>query len=69
VKYKELTDLNDDQLAARLRELQEEHFNLRFQLATRQLTNTARLRQVTRDIARVKTRQRELELHQMEGAR
>jgi large subunit ribosomal protein L29 len=49
-------------LDARLRELQEELFRLRFQFATRQLTNTARIREVRREIARVKTRQRQQEL-------
>jgi large subunit ribosomal protein L29 len=47
---------------ARLAELQEEMFKLRFQFATRQLTNTARIRTVRRDIARVKTLQRQQEL-------
>ena len=47
---------------ARLRELSEEMFKLRFQFATRQLTNTARIRTVRRDIARVKTLQRQQEL-------
>ena len=47
---------------ARLRELSEELFKLRFQFATRQLTNTARIRTVRRDIARVKTLQRQREL-------
>jgi large subunit ribosomal protein L29 len=47
---------------ARLRELGEELFKLRFQFATRQLTNTARIRNVRRDIARVKTLQRQREL-------
>jgi large subunit ribosomal protein L29 len=56
---------NADPLAnpeARLAELSEEMFRLRFQFATRQLTNTARIRTVRRDIARLKTllRQREL---------
>jgi large subunit ribosomal protein L29 len=46
----------------RLRELQEEMFKLRFQFATRQLTNTARIRTVRRDIARVMTLQRQQEL-------
>ena len=46
----------------RLRELSEELFKLRFQFATRQLTNTARIRQVRREIARVKTLQRQQEL-------
>ena len=47
---------------ARLRELHEEMFRLRFQFATRQLTNTARIRAVRREIARVKTLQRQQEL-------
>ena len=47
---------------ARLKELSEELFKLRFQFATRQLTNTARIRTVRRDIARVKTLQRQREL-------
>ena len=46
----------------RLGELHEEMFKLRFQFATRQLTNTARIRTVRRDIARVKTLQRQQEL-------
>jgi large subunit ribosomal protein L29 len=48
--------------AARLRELGEELFKLRFQFATRQLTNTARIRTVRRDIARMRTLQRQREL-------
>ena len=47
---------------ARLSELTEELFRLRFQFATRQLTNTSRIRVVRRDIARIKTRQRQDEL-------
>jgi large subunit ribosomal protein L29 len=47
---------------ARLTELNEELFKLRFQFATRQLTNTARIRTVRRDIARVRTLQRQREL-------
>ena len=46
----------------RLNELHEEMFKLRFQFATRQLTNTARIRVVRRDIARIKTLQRQQEL-------
>ncbi len=47
---------------ARLQELGEELFKLRFQFATRQLTNTARIRTVRREIARVKTIQHQREL-------
>jgi large subunit ribosomal protein L29 len=59
MKASELRELSDEQLDDRLRELREELFNLRFQYATRQLTNTARIREVRRDIARVLTRQHE----------
>jgi len=55
-------------LEARLGELQEELFRLRFQFATRQLTNTTRIRQVRRDVARVKTQQRQRELAAQAGA-
>ena len=48
--------------AARLGELQEELFRLRFQFATRQLTNTSRIRQVRREVARAKTLQRQQQL-------
>ncbi len=64
---RELQALTDDQLDTRLLELQEESFNLRFQFATRQLTNTARLRELRKDIARVKTEQRVRDLTAMEG--
>ena len=47
---------------ARLQELSEEMFKLRFQFATRQLTNTARIRTVRKEIARVRTLQRQREL-------
>jgi large subunit ribosomal protein L29 len=46
---------NDDELAGDLDVLGKEIFNLRFQRANGQLDNTARVRQVRRDIARIKT--------------
>ena len=58
----ELRALGEADIARRLEELRQELFNLRFQYATRRLTNTARIREVRRDIARLLTRQRELEL-------
>jgi large subunit ribosomal protein L29 len=61
MKASELRELSSEQLEDRLREFREELFNLRFQYATRQLTNTARIREVRRDIARVLTQQRQLE--------
>ena len=60
MKASELRDLDDLGLERKLAELREELFNLRFQQSTRQLTNTDRLRQVKKDIARVLTRQTEL---------
>jgi large subunit ribosomal protein L29 len=61
MKAGELRDLDQLGLERKLAELREELFNLRFQQATRQLTNSARLSQVRRDIARVLTRQTEVE--------
>ena len=58
----ELRELADDELLTRLREAKEELFNLRFQVATGQLDNNARLRTVRRDIARIYTVMREREL-------
>ncbi|MCZ4272858.1 50S ribosomal protein L29 [Maritalea porphyrae] len=48
-----------DELKQELLDLKKEQFNLRFQGATQQLENTARVRQVRRDVARVKTILRE----------
>ena len=47
--------MTPDQLSDELMKLKKEQFNLRFQRATGQLENTARVRQVRRDIARIKT--------------
>jgi len=58
----ELRALPEDALAEKLKEAKEELFNLRFQNATGQLDNTARLRAVRREIARIYTVQREREL-------
>ncbi len=52
---KELHDKTPDQLRDELVALKKEAFNLRFQQATSQLENPARLRSVKRDVARVKT--------------
>jgi large subunit ribosomal protein L29 len=46
---------SDDELSSQLLDLKKEQFNLRFQRATGQLENTARVREVRRDIARIKT--------------
>ena len=58
----ELRELDADAPTARLREAKEELFNLRFQMATGQLTNNRRLRVVRHDIARIYTVIREREL-------
>ena len=47
--------MTQDELTDELAKLKKEQFNLRFQRATGQLENTARVRQVRRDIARIKT--------------
>ena len=51
----ELRNKTPDQLRDQLASLKKEAFNLRFQQATGQLENTARMREVRRDIARIKT--------------
>jgi large subunit ribosomal protein L29 len=61
-KASELRELNDVELEHRLTEAKEELFNLRFQNATGQLDNTARLGQVRKDIARFETLLREREI-------
>jgi large subunit ribosomal protein L29 len=58
----DLRSLLDDELVTKLREAKEELFNLRFQSATGQLDNNARLRTVKKDIARIYTVMREREL-------
>ncbi len=55
MKAAELRNLLDEELRGKLQELQEELFNLRFQLATGQIENVGRIRSVRRDIARLKT--------------
>jgi len=55
MKASEFRDLSLDQLDDQLVKLKREQFNLRFQAASGQLENTSRVRQVRRDIARVKT--------------
>ena len=55
MKAEELRTKSEDELKDQLFDLRKEAFNLRFQTATGQLENTARVRQVKRDIARIKT--------------
>jgi large subunit ribosomal protein L29 len=58
-KVADLKVKTDDQLVEQLGELKREAFNLRFQSATNQLEKPARVREVRRDIARIKTLQSE----------
>ena len=58
-KIEDLRTKSDDQLSEQLVELKREQFNLRFQKASGQLERTARIGEVRRDIARVKTILRE----------
>jgi large subunit ribosomal protein L29 len=62
MKASELRGLTTEEIQNRIEQLKDELFNLRFQLATGQLENPMRIRQVRKDIARAKTilRQREL---------
>jgi len=61
-KVREIRDLGDEELLARLESSKEELFNLRFQLATGQLDNPMRIKEVRRDVARVLTILREREM-------
>ena len=69
-KAVELRELPDDDLYVRIESAKEELFNLRFQLATGQLDNTARLKELRHDVARLATvlRERELELDRIAAA-
>jgi len=58
-KVEDLRTKTDDQLSAELTELKREQFNLRFQAATNQLEAPARVREVRRTIAKIKTLQNE----------
>ena len=62
MKAAELRELDHQELSTRLAEAKAELFNLRFQLATNQLDNTARLREVRKDIARIATVMRQQEI-------
>lgn len=66
MKAKEIRELTTAEIEQNIKEMKEELFNLRFQLATGQLENTARIKQVKRTIARLKTiaRERELNINQ-----
>ncbi|HDU3404886.1 TPA: 50S ribosomal protein L29 [Listeria monocytogenes] len=62
MKANDIRDLSTTEIRDQEKALKEELFNLRFQLATGQLENTARIREVRKAIARMKTIVREREL-------
>lgn len=62
MKTSEIRNMTNAEIEQQIKELKEELFNLRFQLATGQLENPARIREVRKSIARTKTVLREREL-------
>jgi large subunit ribosomal protein L29 len=68
-KTEDLRVKSDDQLSTQLGELKREAFNLRFQGATGQLEKPARIREVRRDIARIKTLQGERSVAAAKGGK
>ncbi len=62
MKAVEIREMSDDELAEALEEAKAERFNLRFQVATNQIDDTARLTEVKKNIARILTVMREREL-------
>ena len=66
-KAAELRDADETELENRLAEAKQEMFNLRFQIVTGQLDNSARIRLVRRDIARILTVLREKEIEAAEA--
>jgi len=68
LKVDQMRQMSDDEVGAKLKEFKEELFNLRFQMATGQLDNPMRLKAVRKNIARVKTIQRERELAALAAA-
>ena len=62
MKAVEIRALSADDLQSKLKEARAELFNLRFQMATGQLDNTARVKEVKNDIARIQTEMRAREM-------
>ena len=62
MKAAEVHELSNEDINSKLKDARTELFNLRFQMATSQLDNTARVRTVKRDIARVQTEIRAREI-------
>jgi len=66
-KIADVLAMSDDEIVDRLAEARRELFNLRFQLATGQLDNTARMGQVRKDVARMLTVLRDREITEAEA--
>ena len=62
LKSQEIRDLSHEEMVKKLEETKEELFNLRFQNATGQLDNYKRIRELKRDVARIKTVMRQQEI-------
>ena len=69
MKSTEIRELTDEELAKKLEDGRAELFNLRFQMATSQLDNTARVKLVKRDISRVLTEMRAREIAAQKSAK
>ena len=67
MKAEDIRDMTDEQIADRVRDLEEERFRLRFRSATQELENPTLLRTLKRDIARLKTIARERAVAQQGG--
>lgn len=67
MKVKDFREMDATELNQKISVLKEELFNLRFQLATGQLENPMRIKEVKKTIARVKTIQREQEINVNQG--
>ncbi len=68
MKVDALRDLSTDELEQKVVDLKEELFNLRFQMATGQLENPMKIREVRKDIAKAKTVLREREIKEQANA-
>lgn len=69
MKTSEMQKLNVEELRSKLADTRQEYMNLRFQVVTGQLTDTSRLKQTRRLIARYETVLRQRELGEQEGAK
>ena len=67
MELNKMREMTDAELAAELDKMKKELFNLRFQHVTGQLENPLKMREVRKDIARVKTIMREKELQKVQG--